>query len=731
MLGNRPTLIGRLRVRAGSQDPLLTQLRIGRLLNPIELRPDRLPSSAILCIRTLRDPLPGSLRLDHSDVHPPPAWQQALSAMLDRLVSNASRPARDAVPANAEAVVFLDRSELLACLASDWCEGSVMTRWWWQSLLKQGAASQVVKELWRRTPEYVPAALQQLATRKKAADFVRTLSDAEAHYLLRGVVRSFALHSLLPVLDVFASPTDAQREPVDINQLKTARQRESDERLKTRPDAPWRPWVPESDAAGLRPEQELFLGVALMLQRAPVKVRAASFHTKVRDWQQEIAVARAPNIVGMNGDARGSQTTDRQARGNVPIAEPLLRSSDAQVVKGPRTTVQVTEETGLPPTRPGFESIDAVAVDMSGRRESSLMQTEEETERPDLKASQINEEVASSPRTSAKMPSVTTTDRQALDSLKTHQSGLQQSTQSPQTMPALVNAAPAPDEAHFSTDEEASQTPEAIIETETTEEWIETQLGGLFYLINLALFLGLYADFTTPDEPGLQLNVWDFVALIGSELVGEHVQSDPAWGLLARLAKREEEDLPGGGFEPEDEWRLPAEWLQPFSKKSSARWSWHASGARLRLFHPDGFVVLDILRDAPPGVSLNAPSPVAQLQRELKAYEGFEFQVSSFELSEDPALKQELETRNSKLETWVKRLLPYVRARLRKALGLTEPADPGIFIYRHRARVCVTPTHVDLFFRLAELPIEIRLAGLDRNPGWVPAAGRFIAFHFE
>ena len=26
---------------------------------------------------------------------------------------------------------------------------------------------------------------------------------------------------------------------------------------------------------------------------------------------------------------------------------------------------------------------------------------------------------------------------------------------------------------------------------------------------------------------------------------------------------------------------------------------------------------------------------------------------------------------------------------------------------------------------------EIRMAGLDRDPGWVPAAGRVISFHFE
>jgi len=43
----------------------------------------------------------------------------------------------------------------------------------------------------------------------------------------------------------------------------------------------------------------------------------------------------------------------------------------------------------------------------------------------------------------------------------------------------------------------------------------------------------------------------------------------------------------------------------------------------------------------------------------------------------------------------------------------------------------VTPSRLDLHFSLAGHPLEIRLAGLDRDPGWVPAAGRTIAFHYE
>jgi hypothetical protein len=43
----------------------------------------------------------------------------------------------------------------------------------------------------------------------------------------------------------------------------------------------------------------------------------------------------------------------------------------------------------------------------------------------------------------------------------------------------------------------------------------------------------------------------------------------------------------------------------------------------------------------------------------------------------------------------------------------------------------VTATHVDVLFQLAGLPVEVRLSGLDRDPGWVPAAGRFVAFRYE
>ncbi len=81
--------------------------------------------------------------------------------------------------------------------------------------------------------------------------------------------------------------------------------------------------------------------------------------------------------------------------------------------------------------------------------------------------------------------------------------------------------------------------------------------------------------------------------------------------------------------------------------------------------------------------------------------------------------------------TWLADLLPHLKARLILSLGLDREAALPDLLLHHHARVTITPTHLDVFFSLTDHPIEIRLSGLDRNPGWVPAAGRFIAFHYD
>lgn len=678
------TIIGCLRIEGAGVDSNVARLRVSSLLNNASLQSAQSSPAAIVFIRKFRDPLPRVLRLDQSEGRLHTAWDQAVKEALQRLTRGAVRPALGAVPPGAEAVVFLDRSEMLACLASDWCEGQVTARWWWQSLLKHRDTSQIVKELWQRTPEYVPAALELLANKNKATDFVRALNAAETRLLLRSVARSFALQTLIPVLDTFETVAETPRassvfsEPKIIDRL-------SNDRPRTTPLGPWRYWVPESGAPGLIPEQKFLLGITLMLRRAPVKARATDFHQEILEWQEAIGLTRKQDPIVKGGVADLTGPSGEEA--SIDTAAQLPGPINDRVARSPHAVSQAGAETSLPaavPQEPAVsdspipahfvsENIDAVRVNQFQPLEPPAPHPENKLHPANPNASQPAEKLASSSTSQTKTKSNLT---KASDSVEPRDSNTQrlpqsfasQSVQGESPFSEPDAARPAPDEKSFSRPDDAPpelfESVSADIE-QPEEEWIETQLGGVFYLINLGIFLGLYCDFTTPEEPGIQLSLWDFVALVGRELAGNEIENDPIWPLLARLAQREEGELLGSGFEPEED-----------------------------------------------------------------------FGVSSYDLGDDPVLKEECEIRNLKRDTspgiaaWVDRIMPYARARLRKALGLTAEEDPGPIVCRHYAQVCLTPAHFNVFFSLAELPIAIRFAGLDRDPGWVPAAGRFIAFHF-
>jgi hypothetical protein len=682
---NEMAVVTRLRVRASDIDPIRTRFCIANLFNNAYAQPTGLSPAAIVFVRRLTDPLPGSLQLRSHQLNPPVAWQRALTVALDQSLTNAARPGLAVVPAAANSVVFSDRSELLACLASDWCESRIATHWWWQSFLKKADAEQVVWNLWRSSPEYVPVALEHLGRWGKAVHFIRALGDAPAYELLRAVAGTFGLNKLISVLDYAPGSERSQfktSEDRDYSRTSLVRHEVREVFAAGQPLAPWRSLVPESLADGLGVGQQLLLGIGLMLDRAPAKVRASEFAREVDHWRREIAARTAIGFVLK----KPGNDEDRAQRSALPgqSRDLAIDSSPSSINKQsrPQSFVWARQDPSITPDAQMFPS-NQPTDHSSG----------------DAALSEIEIGFAASLAETSNQP-LTTAKSDLHESSSASDEKLKFDRQS-QTAAAAANS------------------DQLLIEAPT-----ETQFGGVFYLINLALYLGLYGDFTTPAEPGIELNVWDFVALLGRELAGEQFENDPLWALLARLAGREEEGLEEIDFRPGDDWRMPQVWLEPFSEGSFK----HATDCgRLLVFH-SGFLVID--------VPLEITDAETQLQRELTAYEDFDFPVTAL-ASEDLFPEKDLTRRRSdvnasfEIDVWLDRLMPYVRARLQKALGLADAEDPSAVVCRLSARVCVTPTHIDVFFTLTELPVEVRRAGLDRNPGWVPAAGRFITFHFE
>lgn len=156
--------------------------------------------------------------------------------------------------------------------------------------------------------------------------------------------------------------------------------------------------------------------------------------------------------------------------------------------------------------------------------------------------------------------------------------------------------------------------------------FVDTAFGGILFLLNAALQMGLYGDFTQPRRPrALDCSPWRFLLASGRLYAGRAFADDPL-----------------------------AAWLQ-------ARAPQRPPGARTR--HPG-------------------------LWRAL-------------------------------------------RERLALALGLGDARELVPALLRLPARLADCGEHIDLHVDLAALPLPVRLAGLDRDPGWIPAAGCDVRFHFH
>ena len=675
ILGNT-TVVSKLLVRSAHSEKLATRLHLETLLNAGDWRNGGLAPSAIVCIRKLRDPLPGSLSLDQRGLHPPPAWHQSVNDAIERLVRRAVRPIREAVPTNAECVIFSDRAEMLACLAIDWCEGRLGMRWWWRSLAPGLDGSRSILACWLDAPEYIPGAWLHLAIRSKAAEFAGGLSVNEARNMLRGVTRRFRLDELQAVMD--AAPSGHAKK-IDPRDHYHAIQPNSET-----PPAPWENWAPEDDHITLGIEQRCLMGIALTLQRAPAVVRTRVFAQAARQWLEAV-----------KNDLRREQATPRLFRDAGEQSPVAADASEYESSRPDRTSesrririsfADAKADEGA--KRPNVESrrVQTATPDGTRRaRDSEIFKNDSLMNEPEVAGDISRGHVFDSG------------NRAPEDGLN-----VERFSQTPEAL------------------DERSETPPEYKETlPLLEARIDTGFGGLFYLLNFGLYLGLYGDITTPSTQDIPLGVWDFLALMGERLIGPELRGDPAWGLLARLAGRTETREPGIDCAMPEFWRIPAQWIEPFEQ--GGVWRWAANEDRLRVRHPASFIALDL--------PLEPGDPARQLRREMEAFARFSPKISR--LRKRPEGASHSEVSRVSLQRWLDWLMSYSRARLRLALGLTESDDVGRALCECRAQVFVTATHMDVMFSLAELLVEIRLAGLDRDPGWITSTGRIIRFHFE
>jgi hypothetical protein len=645
-------VISKLRVKGEKVDTLAARLHFERIFGAADFLPEGMPPKAIVCIKSLRDPAPRTLRLNRFDLRFSDAWRNSVAREIEKHFRRAFRPIREIVPAQAESVVFTDNSELLACLASDWCRGFLAESWWWKSLFPNLQQAQTIARIWIEAAEFAPTALQLLAKKGKAAEFAARLQPNEAADLSKQIIRIFGLDKLQKAL--FESSEGKKESAFSTAENLTERENFPPKAFFAafQKPAPWSEFVPETLHPSLSFQQQSLLGIGLMLARRPRIARSSEFARQVKLFCAELEVSR---------------TAQRENK--------ILESTE----KPNEKTQPEIEKAFLKKDVKSSENKEAKIL------EDSLSSKENRAERLDVSNSLKSENFPATGKAEAKsnnLSKLTETKKQT----KSYQ------TEKPEIS---QNA--------FS---------DTFEEVETSFEFTaETRFGGVFYLLNLGLYLNLYRDFTESGETEIDLNIWDFVAFLGVEFLGRKIKDDAVWELLKRLAGRENDENLLHEFAPPDEWRMPPEWVETF--QTNQKWLWTNANKRLIVRHPSGFNVVDVrLRD----------DLQSHLENELKVYQK---SVSETVESDSKKFSKHFSPAN-----WLKNLAEYVRQRLFQALNLQTQRQIKRILFERSAKITVTATHLDVTFRLADLPLEVRLSGLDRNPGWIPAAGKYINFHF-
>jgi hypothetical protein len=723
--------IGRLRVHGDRHNTSL-RLALSSMLDRTDLRPTGVPPAAMLIVRHMSDPWPGQVAPRHIAGSIDARWQKAVRDRLAGFYRRASRPGRETVPAEAEAVVFADEGELLASLALDLVRGRLRERWWWRSL-GSSLPSQVAVLL-RDRAAWVPAALAFLARQDRAVEVVRALSQQQALMVLTAVSQvhevpavATGMNAPRPMMPpgpslkpVSAGDSDRSDPPrTDDDQRSTARRPPAGERAEapaghaSGPVPPWSKWLRDRGVpAEFDPTQACLLGVALVLHHRHEVVRSAAFADAVRQWwhyQQANPVSLTP--------------TPRSAAPSKP--------GRTDPTNGPVRAVTKTITGEATPSEPSVALSERhLAPARSLPRDALVPPVDQQPRRRLVDNPQI-------PRHMAPLASSTSIlaagdgpaqpkqgSRQSADgSAQTQEATAPSHFELPATTADAVIPAPtalASEIDNPSPARPADTTAETPDSNLLLEDGVDTALGGVLFLINAMCALDLPDCFEAEWRLASTVGAWGILEALARALLAPDAlyAGDPIWAALTALSGRNTHERLGAGLSRRPRYRLPHAWAAQMPEDANEPTSWAVRGGRLRLWSHAGYVLsetrTETLSDAeqtPYGKPVRkrfADAPLADVSGPLTA-------------GIDHSLKH-----------WLVLAVPFIRLRLIRALGL-DPVQESLqtMLLARPGRLYATGTHIDLVMHLRTVSLPVRLAGLDRNPGWLADFGRVILFHFE
>lgn len=667
VLNEGKTYISKLRVKGFCPDTLAAKLNFEKILTATDFLPKGIPSKSIILIKSLRDPAPHTLRFDNADSRHSESWRNSVAAEVARLYHRAARPIRETVSLNTDCIVFADDSELLACLAKDWLRGTLADCWWWKSLFPNLFYAGTIFRTWFEKSESIPVALQILSKQNLAVNLAGKLKPVEVSALLQKIIQTYGLSR---IHDALFDSVAVKKETDSVSTNSVKKQTElsglAANLYSPKRFPPWISTVQEALNPSLNNEQQIFLGVSLMIFRSPRIVRTAEFAEQLNFWRNESLIMQ-PNFIkaGKNFIVAKIQPTQIQLdkAGSKPVAD-LKKPFDNFSGENYETS-----KTSSKSSKIKFENTDSTEI-----KKNNLIDSTKRSEADALPDSKKFAAIPTKPVFSFDEP-----DFAKSAEIKKNRT---------QTVADKYSETQNQDETNNETEIEFS---------------FFTNYGGIFFLLNIGLHLNLYRDFTESWDNEIDLNIWDFTAIVAEYFLNTVFKDDSVSHFLFKLSGREPDEKIG--FINKD-WRIPPDWLKTF--QTNENFIWAKNRHNILIHHPAGFCLIDCLLKT-------------DLQTQLKN-ESAIYNISHICQSNSAKFR--------KSKTWLTRLCEFIEVRMRQALRLENNTQINEILFARKAQIVVSATHLDVYFSLADLPIEVRMSGIDRNPGWIPAAGKFVNFHF-
>lgn len=718
--------ICKLNVHSSVRDVPALRMGISQMLSSVDFRPTGMSPSAILLVDRIVEKIPSDVAGLQRNIAKTNRWASAFRGRLDDIYRTAIRPQNGQIKTNAKAILFSDQAELIACLCGDIIEGSVSDKWWWQRTYAPrfyaATLSSAIRSSLLETPRLIPVVFDLFAQWQQAVNLVKQLDSTDAEVLTSAVLTEFDCSSLANKLTNVRYPDKNANQQKDQQNLSAeavhlnSHRLHSNRRLSPQKELypPWFTLFSEQIwEQGLSKPQACLLGVARLAHSTPMLLRNVVFEDQITSWwvaneSTELADQFVPerrelekeNSASINsGDELDSQTHDgEKITGlNRKIEKHAETETTGEII---RDNPQQNRKTAT--------AVEASIYDADSEPNNRALVLEKGAETSDSTVVDIDPH------------NLYTTDKNASGDLSRKPSE------------NLNN------ETTEAADEVNDNDNEFYDESWLTEKYIDTELAGCLYLINLLDQLELPNCMNATWAFDQHLSRWAFFELILRLLLGEQnkeLVSDPLWKLLAMLDQRKLKSLIGEKYWPnsDPDYHLPVDWWdyicsQDASQRKQIYWAIH--NKQLRIWSRS-YILIDKYF-ASSDLSQESLKEMLQIyMSENEAYEIFEalFDESPLEFCSQITI-QKITT---PLLRWASLALPFLRLYLKNQLALTsiDTKELTETLLSFPGRIYFTSSHIDLVTDVNLTSLNIRRSGLDQDPGWLPLYGRVVLFHFS